>query len=264
LTFVSQVPVALPATSYLVCASRRSGTTMLCRALMDSEIAGRPEEYFLAEDPKKLPDWRFWEEGPFGLTSGAVDRESYLDAVYRMGSTSNGVFGAKLMWNNVPWALAKFQEMPRFSSLERAQVFHTAFPDHHVIHVTRRDRVRQAVSWARMAQDGVWVVSDDEPAPPPRPVEYRYDLINGLERLIIEGERGWRELFSELGVSPLELIYEDLVTDDGYEHAIRAVIGHLQIEAPDVVVPNRRTHRQADELTEEWVVRYEADRALRS
>jgi len=94
---------------------------------MDSEIAGRPEEYFLAEDPKKLPDWRFWEEGPFGLTSGTVDRESYLDAVYRMGSTSNGVFGAKLMWNNVPWSLAKFQEMPRFSSLERAQVFHTAF-----------------------------------------------------------------------------------------------------------------------------------------
>lgn len=83
---------------------------MLCRAFMDSEIAGRPEEYFLAEDPKELPDWRFWEEGPFGLTSGAVDRESYLDAVYRMGSTSNGVFGAKLMWNNVPWALAKFQE----------------------------------------------------------------------------------------------------------------------------------------------------------
>jgi LPS sulfotransferase NodH len=73
-----------------------------------------------------------------------------------------------------------------------------------------------------------------------------------------------RELFSELGVSPLELIYEDLVTDDGYEHAIRAVIGHLRIEAPDLVVPNRRTHRQADELTEEWVVRYEADRALRS
>jgi trehalose 2-sulfotransferase len=237
---------------------------MLCRALMDSAIAGRPEEYFLAEDPKKLPDWRFWEEGPFGLHSGAVDRESYLDAVYRMGSTPNGVFGAKLMWNNVRWAVAKFQEMPRFSSLERAQVFQRALPDLHVIHVTRRDRVRQAVSWARMAQDGVWVVSDDEPAPPPRPVEYRYDLINGLENLIIEGERGWRELFGELDVSPLELTYEDLATDDGYGKAIRAVIGHLQIGAPDLVVPNRRTHRQADEITEEWVVRYEADRALRS
>jgi LPS sulfotransferase NodH len=60
------------------------------------------------------------------------------------------------------------------------------------------------------------------------------------------------------------LSYEDLITDDGYEHAVRAVIGHLQIEAADVVVPPRRTHRQADDLTEEWVVRYEADRALRA
>ena len=256
--------MTLPAKSYLVCASPRSGTTMLCRALSDTEIAGRPDEYFLAEDPKELPEWRFWEEGPFGVFSGAVDRESYLDAVYRMGSTSNGVFGAKLMWNNVRWALAKFQEIPRFSSFDRSQVFHMVFPDLRVIHATRWDRVRQAVSWARMAQDGVWVVSDNEPAPPPRPLEYRYDLINGLEGLIIEGEQGWRELFGELGVSPLELSYEDLVTDDGYEHAVRAVIGHLQIEAADVVVPPRRTHRQADDLTEEWVVRYEADRALRA
>lgn len=80
---------------------------MLCRALGDTSIAGRPEEYFLAGDPKKLPGWRFWEEGPYGPECGAVDREAYLDAVYRMGSTANGVFGAKLMWN-VRWTVAKF------------------------------------------------------------------------------------------------------------------------------------------------------------
>jgi LPS sulfotransferase NodH len=79
------------------------------------------------------------------------------------------------MWNNVVWAVAKFQEMPRFSGLERAGVFHAAFPDLHVVHVTRRDRVRQAVSWARMAQDGVWVVSDDEPARPTQPPQCDFD-----------------------------------------------------------------------------------------
>jgi hypothetical protein len=34
---------------------------MLCRALT-AISAGRPQGYFLAEDPAKLPDWRFWEE----------------------------------------------------------------------------------------------------------------------------------------------------------------------------------------------------------
>ena len=53
----------LPKMSYLVCASQRSGTELLCRGLAATGVAGRPREYFLAEDPAKLPDWRFWEEG---------------------------------------------------------------------------------------------------------------------------------------------------------------------------------------------------------
>jgi hypothetical protein len=59
------------------------------------------------------------------------------------------------MWNNVPWALAKFQEMPRFSSLERSQVFHTAFPDLHIIHVTRPKKQKALfVIFVREAYDG--------------------------------------------------------------------------------------------------------------
>ena len=50
--------------SYLVCASPRSGTELLCRGLAATGVAGRPQEYFLAEDPAKLPDWRFWRRGP--------------------------------------------------------------------------------------------------------------------------------------------------------------------------------------------------------
>jgi LPS sulfotransferase NodH len=51
--------------SYLVCASQRSGTELLCRGLAATGVAGCPQEYFLAEDPAKLPDWHFWEEGPY-------------------------------------------------------------------------------------------------------------------------------------------------------------------------------------------------------
>jgi len=36
--------VHVPTTSYLVCASQRSGTTLFCRALADTGIAGWPDE----------------------------------------------------------------------------------------------------------------------------------------------------------------------------------------------------------------------------
>ena len=187
--------------SYLVCANQRSGTELLCRGLAATGVAGHPQEYFLAEDPVKMPDWRFWEEGPYAAGHDVRDRESYLTLVYRLGSTPNGVFGAKIHWNCLRWALAKFSEMPRFAGLDQAAILRTAFPDLRVVDVMRRDRVRQAVSWARMAQDGMWVdpVGQPEPAwpPPTGPPRYDYELIAALEALIAESESetGWRQLY---------------------------------------------------------------------
>jgi hypothetical protein len=34
----------------------------------------------------------------------------------------------------------------------------------------------------------------------------RLRLISGLEGLIVEGERGWRELFDELGLTPYQVL----------------------------------------------------------
>jgi LPS sulfotransferase NodH len=236
---------------------------MLCRGLTDTGLAGHPEEYFLAEDRERLPDWRFWEEGPYGVEYGARDREHYLELVFQHGTTDNGVFGAKLQWNNLRWAIEKFQELPRFAGFARAEVLHRAFPGLHVVHLLRRNRVRQAISWARMAQGSPWVVSDDEPAQTvvaePR---YDFQLIAGMERQIAEGERDWRRLFDELGLRPLVLYYEGIATEDGYEEAVRRVLCHVGIQLPDdFVVPSRRTHQQADTLTAEWEQRFHADRA---
>ena len=233
---------------------------MLCRALADIGTAGRPEEYFLAVDEVEQPGWRCWERGPYGTANGARCREEYLEIVYRLGSTPNGVFGAKLMWNNVRWAVAKFKEVPRFSGLDRAELFHAAFPGLRIVNVTRRDRVRQAVSWARMAQDGVWVVSDDEPARPKGRAEYNRKRIAALEALILDGERGWRDLYAELGVTPHEVVYEDLVSEEGYEQTVRGVLRHLGLPSAGFRVPGPRTKRQSDELNDAWVARFTQER----
>ena len=37
-----------PERSYLVCATPRSGSTLVCHALEETGVAGRPEEYFEA------------------------------------------------------------------------------------------------------------------------------------------------------------------------------------------------------------------------
>ena len=41
--------------SYLVCATQRSGSTLLCELLKDTGVAGRPEEYFEAMHDTGIP-----------------------------------------------------------------------------------------------------------------------------------------------------------------------------------------------------------------
>lgn len=206
--------MALPRRAYLICANQRSGSTLLCRALANTGIAGEPDEYFLTGPPEAFPPgWSFWEAGPLAHAHGVSTRRAYLDLVYKVGSSANGVFGAKLMWNNVPWVVEKFLEMDAFAGMTRAEVFTGVFPNLHVVHLTRHDRVRQAVSWARAAQDGVWIVSDTEPAQPTAEPVYDGEFIAGLLGLIEQGELGWRELFADLGVVAHEIAYEDLVDE---------------------------------------------------
>jgi LPS sulfotransferase NodH len=251
----------MPTLSYLVAATQRSGSTLLCRALEDTGVAGRPEEYFLCGPPEAFPaGWTFWEDGIFARPHGEMDREGYLDLVFRLGTTPNGVFGAKLMWNNVPWVLERLWELPRFAGLDPAATLHALLPNLHVIRLTRRDRVRQAVSWARAAQDGVWVVSDTEPAAPAIEPAYDHDLIAGLEGLLAEAERGWPQLCADLGVTPLDIVYEDLVDPAIYADTIRSALAHLGID-DEMAIPPPRTHRQADETNHNWFQRYTTDRA---
>jgi LPS sulfotransferase NodH len=190
---------------------------------------------------------------------GVTTRAAYLDLVNAIGSSNNGVFGAKMMWNNVPWVLQNFREMEVFADRTRAEVFRAVFPDLHVIHLTRRDRIRQADSWARAAQDGVWIVSDNEPAEPFGEPAYSRELIGGMVQLIEEGERGWRAFFDELRVTPYEVVYEDLVDQEGYRDVIQGTLESLGLDKK-ITIPPPRTRRPSDELNDAWVDRFMKER----
>ncbi len=64
--------VTEPTRSYLVCATPRSGSTLLCEALLATGVAGRPREYFEALKETGLP--RRPREYFWGLRSPEVIR----------------------------------------------------------------------------------------------------------------------------------------------------------------------------------------------
>ena len=80
--------------------------------------------------------------------------------------------------------------------------------------------------------------------------------------LIAQGEKAWLDLYEKLGVTPLEVAYEDLTTSDGYRQTIRRVLRHLDLD-DTIEIPRPRTERQSDSTNDYWVDRFLNERSQR-
>jgi LPS sulfotransferase NodH len=159
------------------------------------------------------------------------------------------------MWNYFGEVVRKLREMPEYQGLPVEGLLPVVFPNLHYIWIVRRDKVRQAVSWAKAAQTGVYAWIGDDPPIPAKEPHFDFTLIDNLRRLVLEGEAGWQAYFEACGVNPFMVVYEELVTD--YEGTAAAALEYLGVdhsERPDF--GQRRLMKQADAVNEEWVRRY--------
>ena len=215
-----------PRGSYFVCATPRCGSWFLCGLLASTGVAGRPHEWFWRDTRASLE--RAW---------GVRDADEYVELVLAAGSTPNGVFGAKVMWGALP-DLSPFPR-PRF------------------VWVRRRDRIAQAVSFARAAQTGHWHHWD----PPPRELPtYSFDAVDALRREIDQLELAWEQWFDREGVEPLEVVYEELLADP--ERETLRVLEFLSLELPRDVEIQPLTVRQPV-AADDWAARYRKEAAAR-
>jgi trehalose 2-sulfotransferase len=262
-----------PARSYLVCATPRSGSTLLCEALAATGVAGRPAEYFEAlahSDLRRAPREYFdvladpsiggllpeepADPGP-PLPDGPY--EAYLRDVLERGTTPNGVFAAKLMWGYLGDTVSRLRRLEGVDGAEPAQVLAAAFARPRYVFVVRRDKLRQAISLWRAVQSSSWRAEDDRGGDP-EPV-FSVHAIAHLRDQLASQEAAWSGFFAWATIAPLTLVYEDYANE--LEGAVREVLAHVGVAAPedlDVAVPLRR---QADALTDAWVERFTREAA---
>lgn len=236
-----------PQRCYLVCAVQRSGSSFLTETLKSTAVAGVPEEYFLA-----------FEEGAWAQTHGVTSRTAFLDLVLKEGTSANGVFGAKLMWNTFQDPLqTKLRELPQYAELSDVALLETLFNQPKYIWNTRCDKVRQAVSWAIAAQTGIYS-SQGEPSEPP---EFDFAQIDGLHRLAVAWEAGWADFFRRAGTDPFKIVYEDFLAD--FAETAVALFDYLEISLPKGFSFAEPTtiQKQSTSRNSEWAIRYQEMKA---
>jgi len=281
-----------PDRSYLVCATPRSGSTLVCHALEETGVAGRPEEYFEAlrhsGRPRRPEEYFVGVEDPsirdhLGERSVGSDPQPrsplwsraaydrYLEWAFETGTTDNGIFGAKLMWGYFGEFVSLLRNIPRCRDVPLAELMPTVFPDLTFVRVVRANKVRQAVSLWKAVQTATWredqasakaASVEDEGSPPYRSfieehrpqLRFHYRAIDHLlEGLMIE-EASWDAFFEHIGVKPILVLYENFAAD--YETSTLNLLERLDLSPPDGFEFEPRMKRQSDRVNDDWTKRY--------
>jgi len=281
-----------PDRSYLVCATPRSGSTLVCHALEETGVAGHPEEYFEAlrhsgrprrpeeyflgvedqsirdhlgeraigsEPPPRSPLW----------SRAAYDR--YLEWAVDAGTTPNGIFGAKLMWGYFGEFISLLRNVPEYRDVPLAELLPAVFRNLTFVRVVRANKVRQAVSLWKAVQTANWredqasanAGSVEADGSPPyrtfieehRPqLRFHYKAIaHLLDQLLVE-EASWDAFFEHSGIRPILVMYENFAAD--YEDSTLNLLDRLDLAPPDGFEFEPRMKRQSDGINDDWTRRY--------
>ncbi len=270
-----------PHTSYLVCATPRSGSTLLCEALTNTQRAGYPAEYFEALRATGLPrrPKEYFEDGKINeitdilgnysriderLPQQIANYADYLAEVLEKGTTPNGVFGAKLMWGYLDDFISHVRQISHYREMATPDILSAVFPNLQYILVTRNDKVRQAVSLWKAIQTQTWKIdgheqartgSKEQPGDLEQELVFNFVAIDHLVQRITEHDAAWRAYCASAGIQPFAVVYEEPVHT--YQETAIAILRYLRIPVPEQITFAPRTmQRQANALSEEWVRRY--------
>lgn len=249
LLLAGYVPDSEQVGSYFICATPRTGSTLLCGLLADAGLAGKPESYFRLRDERSYAE--SWSV-PVG-TGGPHDYREYARAALAAGRTTNGVFAARVMWGTMAEVVAKLRGTYRSSNGTDLDVLEQAFGPARFVHLQRGDVLAQAVSWARAEQTDQWQDGDSGAEQLPK---FDSSEIDGYLRTINVHNAAWRGWFGSSGIAPLGVTYEDLIAD--MSGTVAVILRFLGLELPVDHIVEARTRRQADEVNKDWVNRCRA------
>ncbi len=254
----SQIPAWIaPTATYLICTNPRSGSWLLSDGLASTGVAGNPREWFnVMEEQNYRARWRMTH-------STNLNYPGYLRLARAASTTPNGISGAKLHY----YQLADFRrrlEAGGVRGLSDGRLMARVFPQARYLWLRRRDKARQAISLVIAAStDEWWSIEGAQPrnsnAAGAEPV-FDPQVIARTEASLLRGEAKWLSHFQTNGITPFEIVYEDLVSD--YVGTIRSALHWLGVpDAETFEVQPPRLKRQSMERNEVWLELYLAWKA---
>lgn len=241
--------------SYIVCATPRTGSTLLCGLLTATKHCGAPDSFFMANaDPHWLKVWGMPVDGDLADPGYCT---AMLQGAIAAGKGGTDVFGLRLMRSDLPALCALIgTAYPGYDS-DKARL-EAVLGDVLYIHLRREDKLAQAVSMVKAEQTGLWHVAPDgreveRLAPPAEPVYDRARIAAKLAELEAL-DTAWIDWFAAEKIAPMTIGYENLAADPAAEVSrICAALGQPS-PAPGSLKPG--VAKLADAVSLGWMRRF--------
>lgn len=181
-----------------------------------------------------------------------------MRAALAAGRTGNGVFAVRMMWETLEEVVGELGEMYPDLSGDGVGLLARTFGRVRFVYLRREDIVAQAVSLLRAEQTDVW----HDPvqaarAEPARDAQFDFDQVHQRVQLIGQHNLAWQGWFSAAGIEPFEVRYEELAADP--IGTTRRILDFLGLDLPpgrDLAIRHRQL---ADDLSAQWIARYQAE-----
>jgi LPS sulfotransferase NodH len=250
-----------PYDSYIICTAPRSGSTLLCTLLKATGIAGNPESYFYASS---LAEWC----ADLGITVAANEPqpaviEAVLQAVLLEGRGGTAMLGIRQQAGGLAFLCQKLAVRYPHETTDLAR-FNQAFGTTLFIHLTRPNKIAQAVSLLKAEQSGLWHMAADgtdlERTAPHCEPAYDSARLSDMIRTLTAHDQDWTNWFKREGIIPVCITYDDLEADP--LAVLRKVLHALALShaAANHVTPGVR--KLSDRVSRAWEARFRAENGL--
>ena len=241
--------------SYIICATPRSGTTLLCDLLADTGVAGRPDSFF------RLPSIGWWAQYldvPVAEWSNeyAFD-QSFLTAVLQEGAGETQVFGMRVMWRDFDNLSKRLGALYPGLSSDSAR-FQVAFGPTCFVHLSREDKIAQAVSRIKAEQSGLWHINADgserERVKPEQAPVYDAQVLSEQLSEYERHDAAWVNWFDQQKIQPLHITYEALSNNP--QETLALLLSALGLDPASAETVEPRTAKLANGESHEWATRF--------
>lgn len=184
---------------------------------------------------------------------------SYIDAVVKAGRGGTDVFGLRLMWESVDELSRRLDAL--FPGLidDHAR-FESAFGPMLFIHLSRTDKVSQAVSRVKAMQTGLWHVASDgterERTGPAHDAVYDRDCIGKYVEELTVQDQAWTHWFVDNRIEPVRLTYEALSQEP--KGALETILSALGLDPAIAAAIEPKTAKMSDFESQNWELRFRA------